>query len=434
MYGKKNKFAFTGEHLQNIKNKFEEKTGVRPNRKPSRIQLSLRRPAVAIALMACLTMLVSAAAVAVIYKVQYVPHEGFVEGGEYEIYYTPKILKLGDTAVVETITRVKKGGTSELSIIITDTLDQNIKIKTEKHGEFELTPARDYMYSSFGTLGKYQFHNEGGYSSYGYFVKDFPEINEFTLVSGGESAEVGLLPSNPDDVLTAEGFGVSMRFYSMSRGSKVLAYEMTENNFDVVGKTVIKNTYYNFLTSKTVELTDSRFAFRLYDEKGNKIGLNGFDYSGSPDGAGFIMFLRIGRDEKIGRIEIERVTVSIDAHILNIHIDDVPIPADGEEIVFDGGLPLYDENGLKCTIGSITRKGDEFTVFSNTEYTGKDIANIENIENMHIMLGSRENGINGKMFGFGRDTFKMEENKESVRLYLDAIRYSVKGNWEIIFN
>ena len=81
MYGKKNKFAFTGEHLQNIKNKFEEKTGVRPNRKPSRIQLNLRRPAVAIALMACLTMLVSAAAVAVIYSVQYVPHEGFVEGG-----------------------------------------------------------------------------------------------------------------------------------------------------------------------------------------------------------------------------------------------------------------------------------------------------------------------------------------------------------------
>ena len=203
-----NKNKFNDAHLRNIKNKFEEKTGVQLERKTSKIKLDFRKPVIIIALIVCFTMIISAAVI-ISNQQKYIPFKGFVDMGEYEVFYTPEILKLGNTAVVETVTRVKYGKTNELSIIITDTLDSNLKIITEKHGEFKLTPVQNYNYSSYGTMGKFQFHDEGGYASYGYFIKDFPEINEFTLVSGDNSVEVKLAPSNPNDVLTAEDSGVT---------------------------------------------------------------------------------------------------------------------------------------------------------------------------------------------------------------------------------
>ena len=67
----------------NQETNFTQKTG--------QSRLILRKPAVIVALIVCFTMLVSAAAA--IYQMQYIPFKGFVAGGEYEVYYTPEILK-----------------------------------------------------------------------------------------------------------------------------------------------------------------------------------------------------------------------------------------------------------------------------------------------------------------------------------------------------
>ena len=81
----------------------------------NKIRWIVRKPAAIIALMVCFTMLVSATVM--IYQTQYVPGKGFIDGGEYEVYYTPEIIAFKNQATIETITRVKSGNTSELSII-----------------------------------------------------------------------------------------------------------------------------------------------------------------------------------------------------------------------------------------------------------------------------------------------------------------------------
>jgi len=434
MRNNKNKIVFNDKHLQNIKRKIEEKTGVQFNQnnenenemfKPVRI---LRKPAAIIALMICFVMLASAAA-AVIYQTQYIPLKGFVESGEgeYEVYCTPEILKLGKNATVETVTRVKDGKTSNLSIIITDTLEQNIKIITEKHGEFNLTSVIDYRYSSFGTMTAYSFEKDGGYTSYGYYIQNFPDINEFTLVSGNQSIEVKLVPSNSGGVVITENSGVKIKSYSMSKGSKVFAYEIYENNCDFA-----KILGTEFLYYETLELGSGAGTFKLYDENGNKIFLNGYDSNIGPDGLSTVMFLRTGRGDKISKMAVDSIRGSINTSMLrnNSSIEDVPVPADGEEIIFDGGLLLYDSNGLICKAESVTRKGNEVTIYTNTEYTGEYIDNIENID---IYMNWRS-GLGVRVGGWMEfTTFSINGNEEFIKLYMDGINYRVNGNWEIIF-
>jgi hypothetical protein len=403
------------------KSKFPQKT--------SKVRLIFGKPAAVIALMLCFVMLVSATAI-IIYQTQYIPGKGFVEG-DYEIYHTPEILTFDSLATIETITRVKDGKSSELSIIITDALDKNIKIITKNHGEFNLAPAVDYNYSSFGTMGKFQFDNEGGYSSYGYFIKDFPDINEFTVVSNGESAEVKLVPGNPDAVLAAEDSGVAMKFYSMAKGSKVLAYEISGNNIDFekifgYGSIEVNGQIYKMAHDKNMELGPGLEAFRLYDENGNKIFLNGYDYSKGPDGLSTTMFLRIGRETKISRIEVDYIGGSISTAITSI--EDVPVPADGEEMIFDDGLLLYDSNGLTSKLTYIKREGNNILVYTDTEYIGEDIENIDIYINWNGGLGSKMSGW------IGNAIFEINGDEEFIKLYANAIYYKINGNWEIQFD
>jgi hypothetical protein len=406
------------------KNKFPQKT--------DKVRLILWKPAAIIALMICFVMLASATAV-IIYQTQYIPSKGFVEG-DYEIYYAPEVLKFENLATVETITRVKDGKSSELSIIITDMLDKNIKITTEKHGEFNLTPVQDYNYSSYGTLGKFQFNNEGDYSSYGYFIENFPDVNEFTLVNNGESIEVNLVKSNSNDVLTAEDSGVTMRFYNMSKGSKVLAYEISGNNIDLgkifgYGSIEVNGQIYKMAYGTNLELGPGTQAFRLYDENGNKIFLNGYDHSKGPDGLSTVMFLRTGRDEKISKMEVDYIGGSINpVNPAITSIGDIPVPADGEEIIFDDGLLLYDSNGLISKLTYIKREGNNILVYTDTEYIGEDIENIDIYINWNGILGSRMGGWTGNTW------FEINGDEEFIKLYINAIYYKINGNWEINFN
>jgi hypothetical protein len=428
-----NEFIFNNKNLQNIKRKIEVKTGVQLNQnneneafKPVRI---LRKPASIIALMICFVMLASAA-VAVIYQTQYIPGIGFVEG-DYEIYYTPEILTFDNKATVETITRVKEGKSSELSIIITDMLHQNIKIITEKHGEFNLTPVIDYRYSSFGTLNKYSFDNEGGYSSYGFFIKNFPDINEFTLVNNGESVDVKLVPSNPEAVLIAEDSGISVRFYSMSKGSKVLAYEIYEDKSNFLNPMtgMIEGQTIDVVPYRNIELGPGLQAFRLYDENGNKIFLNGYDSRKGPDGLSEIMFLRVEQGKKISKIEVDYVGGSISTPFMVMtSIGDIPVPADGEEIFFDDGLLLYDSNGLISKLTYIKRERNNILIYTDTEYIGEDIENIDIYINWNGILGSKMGGWTGNTW------FEINGDEEFIKLYIKAVYYKINGNWEINFN
>ena len=409
----------------------------------SKFRLILGKPAAAVMLMMCFIMLASAAAV-IIYQTQYIPGKGFVEG-DYEIYYTPEILKFDNLATVETVTRVKNGKSSELSIIITDMLDKNIKIITEKHGEFELIPAVDYNYSSFGTMGAYQFNDEGAYSSYGYFIKDFPDINEFTLVNNGESTEVKLVKSNSNGVLTAEDSGVTMKFYNMSKGSKVLAYEMEENNFDI--RKILKNSGAQIAVEKDVgffDFFDWVNEFEIYDESGNRVYLNGCHSGRGPDGLSTTMFLRIGREERISRMAINSLTVTLKIYALdmdnknNIIISnpigdfiDIPVPADGEKIIFDDGFMLYDYYGFISELMSVTRKGKEVSIYTNTEYTGDAIENMENLGNIYTCFSG---GLRLRVSGPGYAVYEINGDEDFVKIRPDYISYKVNGSWEINFD
>ena len=419
-----------------ILNIIKQKQNAEIKNKTSGMKCIFYKPAAVIAIMVCLAIAVSAAAVMI--NLQYVPFKGFVENGDYEIYYTPEILKLGQYATAETVTRVKNGKTSELSIIITDTLDPDITIITEKHGEFNLQPAIDYNYSSFGTMGQFQFTNEGGYSSYGYFINDFPEINEFTLVSGGESTEVKLAPSNPGDVLTAYDSGVSVRFYSMSKGSKVLAYEVEDHNFDII---LSLNDTMSSTASKTADL-DHWASIKLYDADGNEISHNGAVRSSGPMWGQNIIFLRTQPEKKISRITVDSVIADINIRPFGIILEDnliystavyscnIPVPADGEELIFDHDLLLYDANGLTSKLKSVTRKGNELTIYTDTAYNGNDFENYENIESIYMWF----TGLLGvKMTGPGFQALTINGDEDSIQVFATNLRYHINGSWDITF-
>ena len=423
---------------QEIFDNIKLKQAINKTSRPRRI---LYKPAAVIAAMLCLVMAVSATAL--IINRQYVPFMGFVEDGGYEIYYTPEILKLGQHATIETVTRVKDNGISELSIIITDTLEQNIKIITEKHGEFDLIPINDYRYSSFGTMGKFQFDNAGDYSSYGYYVWDFPDINEFKIISGGESAEVKLASSDSGGVVIAEDSGVSMKFYNMSKGSKVLAYQITDSNFDLIQDVPSEN--FRYMLPKTVELGSWTNAYNLYDKDGKQINLNGVAHGRGP-GASQIMFLRIGRDERLSRVEINNIIVNMDMWPIGttIFFDDkpvsigsaegsgyIPVPADGEELIFDDGLIIYDANGLVSRLKSVKRDGSELLIYTDTEYNGSDFKNYENVEHIYMWF----TGLHGlRMSGPGFQSLTINGDEDYIKVWPTTLRYSINGNWEILFD
>ena len=421
---------------ENIMRRVNAKLGIVPIAK--RPRMIWRRPAAVVAIIACFAMVISAAAIML--RQQYIPSLGFVESEGYEIYYTPEILQLGEYATVETVMRVKDGKKSELSIIVTDMLDANLKITTENHGEFELIPKIDYGYSSLGTLGKFQFYNEGDYSSYGYLVENFPEINEFTLVCGEKSVQVQLVPNDSNEVLTAENSGVRIKFYSMSKGSKVLAYEIEDSNLDMTFP--ISDSKSVAMPAKTAELQP--WAFKLYGENGNEIEYNGYHNNIGPNGTQ-ILFLRTNPEEKISKITVESVNIHINTLPMSIFFEDglphatpefginIPVPADGEKTVFDnGGLAIFEVDDLTGKIESVERKGNELTFYTKMEY---DELLYKNVAEMYISLTAEGEKLDrGTISGPGFDTFKYKQLDDQVKLFMTGINYVVNGNWEITFD
>lgn len=275
-------------------------------------------------------------------------------------------------------------------------------------------------------MGKYQFTNEIGYSSYGYYIENFPEINEFTLVNGSESTEVKLTASNSGDVLTAEDSGISVRFYSMSKGSRVLAYEIYEDKSDFENILGIK---FPNISYRSLELGPGMEAFQVYDENGNKIFMNGYHSDTGPDGLSTVMFLRTEHGEKISKMEADYIggVVGTDFTAKIMAAEDVPVPADGEEITFNDGLLLYDRNGLTSKLTAIKRQGNEITIYTNSEYIGEHIENTDIYINWNGGLGSNMSGWTGHRI------FNINGDEEFIKLYIDAIYYKINGSWEITF-
>ena len=361
-----------------------------------------------------ISLIVVVSAAAIVYNnTRYIPLKGFVEG-DYEIYSIPEVLPLGK-ATIETVTRVKNGNINNLSIIILDLYNDNIKIITEKYGEFNISSGTQY-----------------GLNNYGYYIEDFPEINEFTIISGDKSTEVKLELRNPDDVIVVEDDNVTMKFYSMSKGSKIIAYDVSENVFDIekiLGiPEVIPEPYFNInnILSGFRIPDNSMFAYKNISlHRGIKIN----DYDNySIYGHGPLMFIDKLSNDTLNKITITRIHVGVYIdNPNNIYADVyIPVPADGEEIVFDDGLVIYDHNGLTSKVTSVIRERNELTIITEDNYTG------EGCENMDLLQISWV--LNDAYSTRGYNKFKIEDGIEQVLVSMSVVSYDITGNWEIDFN
>jgi len=167
-------------------------------------------------------------------------------------------------------------------------------------------------------------------------------------------------------------------------------------------------------------------AFKLYDENGYKIFLNGYDSKKGPDGLSTVMFLRTQQGKKISKMEIGYIGGSINPAITAT--EDIPVPADGEEIFFNDGLLLYDSNGLISKLTYIKRQGNHILIYTDTEYIGEDIENIDFYINWNGILGPSMGGWTGNTW------FEINGDEKFVKLYSNAVHYIINGSWEIKFD
>ena len=411
-------------------NILENMHNAKPPVKYSFSNLSIkRRILIYAAVFVSLIVVVSAAAI-VYNNTQYIPFRGFVEG-DYEIYATPEILPLG-SATIETVMRAKNSESSELSIIILNMYEENIKIVTEDYGEFDAAPITIY----------------GSRSNNGYYIKDFPEINEFTIVNGNNSTEVKLELNDFQNVTVLDDFGVNLKYHNISKSSKILAFDIIENNFDIekilgvpdVAPRQIElssgNGYY--LTENEAFKTAFINEFRLYNADGNEYPSQDFIASTMPSGLGSLIFFDKKPEEPIGKVIIDSILVRIECFSANIYADEyIPIPDDGEKIIFDDGLIIFNHNGLICTVYSVSRQKDEISVVSLTEYNGENSENISDIY-INIKWSKDWRGSGGGVWidekRFEENSFEIDKDETQIKMKMTGLHYTVNGNWEINFN
>jgi len=175
--------------------------------KPKKKLALKRRILIIAATFVCFTLIVSAAYLVPKYDFLYVEIsgsfidlDGNVTSIEIELdqlYVTPGVLNLNENTKVDSAMRTKFGGMlrenpGQLRVILTGVSDQDIKIITKEHGEFE----PDDILQLDG-------------SDYQYLFIDFPEINEFILVNGDDSVEVVLEQLNSGDDFNSSEFELS---------------------------------------------------------------------------------------------------------------------------------------------------------------------------------------------------------------------------------
>lgn len=380
-----------------------------------------------------ISMILVVSATAIIYNsTQYIPFKGFVEG-DYEIYSTPEVLPLGK-ATIDTITRVKNGDSSELSIIITDLYNlynESIKIITEDHGEFDLNPA--IKYDNF---------------NYGYYIENFPEINKFIISGNGESIEANLELNKPDNVIIAENSNVTIKSYNMSAGSRIFAFNAEERNFNIekiLGipeKNPEKNPYDllddsyfipdgEIFAYKVISIIDN---LNIYDQKNEKFEYFGYTASIAPDKLGSLMIFDKVPENKLSKITTNNIGVMLRfTQSTNIYSDvNIPVPTYGEEIVFDDGLVIYDHNGLTCTVKWVKYNQNGLTFWADTVYTGNGS---EYIDRIYIDWRQEWGGHGGSWdAGAVINSFDIKKGEEQIMVKMMGINYIVNGNWEINFN
>lgn len=381
---------------------------MREQKAPAKPRFAVKRRVLAYAAVFMSLILVVSAA-AVIYnntQPQYIPFKGFVENdGSYEVYYTPEVLSLGD-ARIETVTRTKAGDSHELSIIMTNLPDGNLKIITENHGEFDITPS--VMYGDY---------------NYAYYIQNFPDINKFVLSCGGYSTEVKLEPSNPDDVIIAEDSNATLKFYHMSKGSKFAAYDIDERNFDT--EKILGAAY-----DKRILLG----AVKMYDADGNVSEDTGWRGNVEMSGKNSVIFMDFMPNDELWKLTEARKLItdnmSVHINILDVCADEyIPVPADGEEIIFDGGLVIYERNGLVVTAKSVSRRGNKLNVWTDAQYTGAGSENIRDIQ-VNWYYDSTVNG-GGHADGGTINKFDIANGTEQVLMKIWSIDYDVNGSWEV---
>ena len=428
------KLSMSEETKNRIFKKIKQKTNESTQKTKRNLGVILRKPAVVIAMMICFTMIVSA--VTIIYNRVYIPFVGFVEEAGYEIYCTPETVKLGN-AVVETVVRAKKDGVNTLSVIITGMDDKNLKVVTENYGEFIAVIKKDY------------YHQNNRYDL-GFSIENFPEINEFTLINNGKSIDIKLEKSKLENMYVVENGEIKINLYQLSSKSKLFAVGIEENYFDTqymfgIGQLIPEKyvndagiTGYNFpedieCINKSLYLDN----ITMYDENGKeqKVG-----WGGEVVFAGFDSMMFFGKEmpDNISKMTINSIHGQFDFYHTNgIYSDvDLPVPADNDEIVFDGGLVIYDHNGLTAVIDSISRKGNEITITGpGAVYIGygNEKMAYTNI-NWYCEGGKPKGGGYNFETGISQSCMQLPESAETIKLKIAVIDYKINGNWEIDFN
>jgi len=432
---------------EDIKNNILESMNAYKTTSPAKKIKSVRRYVlVYAAVFISLAVLVSAA---VVYgNMQYVPGKGFVEEGKYEVYATPEIIQFGD-AIIETVMRIQEGDKSELAIIITDNRNNFSPDNYKK--DLTVTTPDGQIYTVAKCDNPEPEPKDGTVQISSNFLRiifpDFPAVNEFVISENGASVNISLI-ENGFDVETGdtgtfgitEQNGITIMMKQLTKGSKIIAYQLEDNNLDFDYLFGERNYFHKRFRLYNIE---------LYDEAGNNCTETGYSGSGTYDyknkfydnvlilpkrPEGKIIKMSHNQDFPYIGVSAENINFEKDSDKMIFADVEIPTPADGEETVYDDGLIIYNHKGLTCTLESISRKGKEVTVTTNTKYTGENSENIETLFVRWIHSDSINISGGGGIDGNCETTFKIAGDEEFIKLRIYNVNYSVKGNWEIYFN
>jgi len=434
MQSNKNKFTFNETHLQNIKNKFEEKTGVQLNQNhESDVKFkSVKRFNLKFAIVVATFILITTAVAAApfIRELFFVPGVGLTSDETITAVSISEPIEITTDRGILTLkfmSKITRDGTNDLvfyiytnSVLNTNGLNAIININGEK---FEVR-------SLSGGGG-------GGWESfYQYVLSDFPDVTEFDFTIRGITTPISLtVQSNNFVALSKENNGITLALHKFPQVTDMVGV-------DILNKNINKDEYNIFISLSPLSYG------QFYDVNGDEVVSTGASGGGGGTNNRFDFIYMRNSVAEIKELKANAIEIHYDKNMEVLGGIEIPIPKDGETIKTESQVTIC--GNIIYEITEVRREGDMIYYKDNSiGYIDFDIDSYEYQEAIkncvsYISLvnlvwedfATNPTNSNDK-FGYGSDYKTItgfDPDAETLKLGIMTVRVIQFGDFDIEFN